>query len=43
MSRTVFSAGLLIDGTGQAPRKDAYVLVEDGRIREIGTGRPPEG
>ena len=41
MSRAVFSAGLLIDGTGQAPRKDPYILVEDGRIREIGTGSPP--
>jgi imidazolonepropionase-like amidohydrolase len=42
MIRIMFSAGLLIDGTGQAPRKDPYVLVEDGRIAEIGTGRAPE-
>ena len=42
MTRAVFSAGLLIDGTGQAPRQDPYLLVEDGRIREIGTGPAPE-
>jgi imidazolonepropionase-like amidohydrolase len=42
MKRVIYSAGLLIDGMGQAPLKDAYVLVEDGRILEVGAGRPPE-
>lgn len=42
MARTLFKAGLLIDGTGKAPIKDPYVVVEEGIIQEIGSGRPPD-
>ena len=42
MAKRVFSAKLLIDGTGKHPVENPYVIVEDGRIREIGSGRPPE-
>ena len=42
MTRTIFTAGLLVDGTGRSPIVDPYVLVEEGRILEIGSGRPPE-
>jgi len=41
MTRTIFTAGLLVDGTGRRPIVDPYVLVEEGRILEIGSGRPP--
>lgn len=37
MTRTVFSGGRLVDGTGADPA-DADVVVEDGRIVEIGPG-----
>jgi imidazolonepropionase-like amidohydrolase len=37
MSRTLFSGGLVFDGTGSAPER-ADVLVEDGTILEVGTG-----
>ena len=37
MSRTLFSGGRVLDGTGADPA-DADVLVEDGRILEIGRG-----
>lgn len=37
MARTVFRGGRVFDGTG-APTRDADVLVEDGAIREVGTG-----
>jgi imidazolonepropionase-like amidohydrolase len=42
MNKTVFTAKLLIDGTGKSPLHDPFVFVEDGRIQAIGTGRPPE-
>ena len=37
MTRVVFHGGQLFDGTG-APLADADVLVEDGRILEVGSG-----
>jgi imidazolonepropionase-like amidohydrolase len=37
MTRTVFSGGSVFDGTGTAPAP-ADVVVEDGRIVEVGTG-----
>jgi imidazolonepropionase-like amidohydrolase len=37
MTRTLFSGGMLFDGTG-APAAPAEVLVEDGRIVEVGLG-----
>ena len=40
MRRTIFSAALLIDGTGQSPIKDPFVVVEEGAITEIGSGNP---
>lgn len=36
MSRTLFAGGLVFDGTGSAPER-ADVLVEDGRITDVGT------
>lgn len=42
MEKTVFTAALLVDGTGRGPIKDPYVVVEDGTIHEIGSGKPPE-
>lgn len=42
MTRRVFSASLLIDGTGRSPVKDPYVVAESGMIEEIGCGSPPE-
>lgn len=42
MTRTIFTAKLLIDGTGSSPIRDPYILVEDGRIQEIGSGGLPE-
>jgi len=42
MTRTIFTAGLLVDGTGRSPIVDPYVLVEEGRILDVGSGRPPE-
>ena len=37
MSSIVIRGGSVIDGTG-APRREADVLVRDGRIAEIGSG-----
>jgi imidazolonepropionase-like amidohydrolase len=37
MTRTVFAGGTVLDGTG-APPAPADVVVEDGRIVEVGTG-----
>jgi imidazolonepropionase-like amidohydrolase len=37
MTRTLFSGGLVFDGTGSAPER-ADVLVEDGTIVDVGTG-----
>ncbi|HEX3647849.1 MAG TPA: amidohydrolase family protein [Pseudonocardiaceae bacterium] len=37
MTRTLFAGGQVFDGTGSAPER-GDVLVEDGRIIEIGTG-----
>jgi N-acyl-D-aspartate/D-glutamate deacylase len=37
MSRTVFSGGLVFDGTGAAP-SPGDVAVEDGRIADVGAG-----
>lgn len=37
MTRTLFAAGKVVDGTGSAPAV-ADVVVEDGRIVDIGTG-----
>lgn len=34
--QTLIRAGLLIDGTGGAPLRDAAVLIDQGRIRSIG-------
>ncbi len=42
MTTKVFTAALLIDGTGNAPRKDPYVIVKGDEIQEIGSGKPPE-
>lgn len=42
MPRTIYTAKLLIDGTGRSPLKDPYVVVEDETLLEIGSGRPPE-
>lgn len=42
MTRRIFTAKLLIDGTGSPPLHDPYVVVEDGIIEDIGSGRPPE-
>ena len=36
MSMIAVKAGLLIDGTGEKPIKNAVVLVEDGRITKVG-------
>jgi imidazolonepropionase-like amidohydrolase len=37
MTRTLFRGGRLFDGTG-APLRDADIVVEDGVIRDVGTG-----
>ncbi|MBM3190308.1 MAG: amidohydrolase family protein, partial [Chloroflexi bacterium] len=42
MQRTIYTAKLLIDGTGRSPLADPYVIVEEGRIRLVGSGRPPK-
>ena len=36
MSKIAVQAGLLIDGTGEKPIKNAVVLVEDGKITKVG-------
>ncbi|MBC7235593.1 MAG: amidohydrolase family protein [Chloroflexi bacterium] len=41
-AQTVFSADLLIDGSGRAPVRDPYLVVAEGRILEVGAGRPPD-
>jgi N-acyl-D-aspartate/D-glutamate deacylase len=38
VTRTLLSGGRVFDGTGSPPRQ-ADVLVEDGRILEVGPGR----
>jgi len=40
--KRIFSAKLLIDGTGQDPVADPHILVEDGIIQLVGSGRLPE-
>src|SRR6056297_781440 len=40
--RTLFKGMTLIDGTGNPPVKDAYFVVENGRIAERGHGPLPE-
>ncbi len=43
-SRVAIRAGLLIDGTGSAPVKNALIVVENNRIVSVGTGiEPPAG
>ena len=37
MTRTLFSGGLVFDGTGAAPAS-ADIAVEDGKIVELGSG-----
>ena len=39
--RTLLSNVRLIDGTGAAPADGAWLLVDDGRIAEIGRGAAP--
>ena len=41
MGMTVYTAATLLDGTGTTPIRDPWVLVEKGRIIEIGSGPPP--
>lgn len=43
MAGAVFLAKQLIDGTGAGPVRDPYVIVEKGRIAQIGSGRLPQG
>jgi len=38
---TVLHGFTLIDGTGASPLRDAYIVIEDGRIAEVGSGPPP--
>jgi imidazolonepropionase-like amidohydrolase len=40
---TLIIGATLIDGTGAAPASGSFVLVEGGRIREVGRGAPPKG
>ncbi len=42
MAKKLFTAKLLIDGTGGPPIKKPYIVVDDGIIQEVGSGRPPE-
>ncbi len=42
METKIFSAALLIDGTGSSPIKDPYIVVRDGVIQEIASGEPSE-
>lgn len=42
MARRVFLGTLLIDGMGKRPIRNPYIVVDDGIIQEIGSGRPPE-
>jgi hypothetical protein len=39
-SATAFGGGTLIDGTGAAPRRDATVVVRDGRIKHAVSALP---
>ena len=43
MHPTIFTAKRLIDGSGQRPVADAYVVVKEGRIDAVGSGGIPEG
>ena len=43
MSTTVIHADRLIDGTGAAPVADAVLIVRDGKVRDVFSGRAPEG
>lgn len=36
-------AGTVIDGRGGEPMRNAWILIEGGRIAEVGSGAPPEG
>lgn len=40
--KRIFSAKSLIDGTGKGPVADPYIVVEDGTVQQIGSGRLPE-
>ena len=42
MSRMIFSAALLVDGTGRPPIRDPFIVVNNGTIEEISSGTPPE-
>src|SRR5215472_819046 len=37
---TALTHATVIDGTGAAPQSDVTIVMENGRIREIGTGLP---
>lgn len=39
----LYTAKWLVDGTGRQAVRDPYVIVNEGRIVEVGAGRPPEG
>ncbi len=43
MARLVLAGATLIDGAGGAPVHDRAVVIEDGRIAEVTTGRPGAG
>ena len=38
--RLALVGGVLIDGTGSAPRRDVALLVEDGKIAAVTSERP---
>lgn len=42
MAEVIYSGERLIDGTGAKPLQSPYVVVEAGRIAQIGSGEPPE-
>ena len=41
MSGILFKNAVLLDCTGAEPREKAWVLVENGLIKAVGTGRAP--
>jgi len=43
MSVTTLHNGQLFDGVSAELRENAYVVIEDERIREVGSGAPPAG
>lgn len=42
MSRMIFSAGLLVDGTARGPVRNPFIVVNNGTIEGIYSGTPPE-